>query len=88
MRQPHTHPRGWTPGPQCSMLYEGKSSQGGSYETRKLRNANSRAHTPTLYIGAGGLKLEVVRALLTPSCAHDFRIVVVANFLPSTIANL
>ena len=60
---------------------------GGSCETRKLRNADYRAHVPTLYVGARGVQSFVARALLAACCAHDGRVVGVANCLPSTVAD-
>ena len=72
--------------PNVQCCAEQRASEGGSCQTRKLRNADPRAHAPTLYIGARGVESVVACVLPAASCTHDVLVGAVANFLPSTVA--
>ena len=61
---------------------------GGSRETRKLRNADCNKRVPTLYSGARGFESTVALASFVACATHARHVVAVANFLPSTVADL
>ena len=70
---------------QCCVVKSG--DEGGACEYVKLRNADFCKHAPTLVFGARGCDTFIAHVLHTPCCTHLCHMDVVANFLPSTVAN-